>query len=118
MIIGKGKLKIALIIILFLSPITFDTSRAENSKHILVIFSLQEGMPIYKLFIENLQLELREENYHNYKLFTEYLMTNKFQESHFHEYFFDKINKKYSTRHIDEVVFMGPNIIQKIEKYI
>ena len=117
MIIGKGKLKIALIIILFLSPITFDTSRAENSKHILVIFSLQEGMPIYKLFIENLQLELREENYHNYKLFTEYLMTNKFQESHFHEYFFDKINKKYSTRHIDEVVFMGPNIIQKIEKY-
>ena len=117
MSIRYSKLFTPMIVILFLNTISIAYGKAESSKHILVIFSCSEGLPVYKLFLDNLNSELRNENLHNYKIFNEYLMINKFMESDFDEYLFNKLNKKYRDRHIDLIIYVGPYIIRNIEKY-
>jgi len=106
-----------LLICLMLLSSTVYSQKSDDTKNILVMFSLNEGTIAYNLLLENFKNTLREKYSGQYKLFVEYLEVTKFPGLSYQHYLFDQYNQKYSNTRIDLLVCVGPQIIPILEKF-
>ncbi len=106
---------VKIFIYLFVLSFTLHSQNSENTKNILVMFTLNEGTVAYSLLLENFKNTLREKYSGQYKLFVEYLEVTKFPGLSYQHYLFDQYNQKYSNTRIDLLVCVGPQIIPILE---
>jgi len=114
-----SKLKIySLLALLFFLPFqkTFAI-QDDETKNILIIFSLNQGLVAYQIFLENFKNILREKYSKPFKLYVEYLNVEDFPDTTYQKYVFNRINKKYKGISIDMLVLGGPSIDPLIETY-
>jgi len=103
--------------ILWLSVLESSALEKDETKNILLIFSLNEGVVAYQILIENFKKVLGEEASMPFKLYIEYLHIEEFPDITLQEYLFKRINEKYKYNKIDLLVLGGPRLVPLIEKY-
>lgn len=100
-----------------LSEVKPVVAQQNESKNILILFSMNQGLVAYQLILENFKDVLREEYGKPFKLSVEYLDVGKFPDLSYQQFLFDRINAKYKNTHLDLIVFVGPSIIPLINNY-
>jgi signal transduction histidine kinase len=90
----------------------------EDSKNILIIFSLNQGLIAYQILLENFKNTLREEYSKPYKLYVEYLNVGDFPDTSYQQFLFNRINEKYKEIPIDLLILGGPRTASIIKPYI
>jgi signal transduction histidine kinase len=106
---------IYLYLILNYPSATFASDK--ESKNILVLFTMSQGIVAYDLILQNLKTTI-EEGYHKpFKIFVEYFDVGRFPDSSYQKYLFERYNQKYKNTKLDLLVAVGPKIIPIIDKY-
>lgn len=95
---------------------TISTEKDET-KNILFICSMNEGIVAYQMILNNFKNVFIEEYAKPYKLFIEYLDVGKFPDLSYQEYLFDRFNEKYKGADLDLLIVIGPRIIPIIKNY-
>ena len=114
------KLKfIQLLIILLLLPCPGSSAfLKDETKNILIIFSLNQGLVAYQILLENFKNTLREEYSKSYKLYVEYLNIGDFPDTSYQQFLFKRINEKYKEIPIDLLILGGPRTASIVKPYI
>ena len=89
----------------------------DNTKNILIIFSLNQGLIAYQILLENFKNILREEYSKPYKMYVEYLNVGDFPDTSYQQFLFKRINEKYKELSIDLLILGGPRIVPLIKTY-
>lgn len=106
-----------LVLILLIPCQRLQASQKDETKNILIIFSLNQGLVAYQILLENFKNILREEYSEPYKLYVEYLNVEDFPDTNYQRYIFNRINEKYKDIVISLLILGGPRIIPLIETY-
>lgn len=112
-----------LIIILLISTCVGSVStlanfdRANETKNILILFSLVPTTPAYRTILDGIRQKLNEEYGDAYRLHQEYLETDRFTDESYQKERFDIYNEKYRELDIDLLILVGINIIPTIKKF-
>jgi signal transduction histidine kinase len=113
-----SKLKYSLVLLLLLSIATQGSSyQKEETKNILFLFSMGPGLVAYQMFLNNFKDVLREEYSKPYKLFVEYIENERFPDSSYKKYLFERFNEKYNNTNLDLLVIVGPRVVPLVETY-
>jgi hypothetical protein len=114
------KLKfIQLLIILLLLPCPGSSAfQKDETKNILIIFSLNQGLVAYQILLENFKNTLRDEYSKSYKLYVEYLNIGDFPDTSYQQFLFKRINEKYKEIPIDLLILGGPRTASIVKTYI
>ncbi len=113
-----SRLKIYLVVIYLSIPVFASPALEEDeTKNILFICSMNEGIVAYQMILDNFKNLLLEEYAKPYKLFIEYLDVGKFPDLSYQEYLFERFNKKYMGADLDLLIVIGPRIIPIIKNF-
>jgi signal transduction histidine kinase len=113
-----SRLKIYLVVIFLSIPVFASPALEEDeTKNILFICSMNEGIVAYQMILDNFKDLLLEEHTKPYKLFIEYLDVGRFPDLSYQEYLFERFNKKYMGADLDLLIVIGPRVIPIIANY-
>jgi signal transduction histidine kinase len=107
-----------LVILLQLPSSAYSAQQKDETKNILIIFSLNQGLIAYQILLENFKNTLREEYSKSYKLYVEYLNIGDFPDTSYQQFLFKRINEKYKEIPIDLLILGGPRTASIIKPYI
>ncbi len=90
---------------------------ADETKNILILFSLIPTTPAYRTILDGIRQKLTEEYGDDYRLHQEYLETDRSTDESYQKERFNLYNEKYRNLNIDLLIVVGINIIPTIKKY-
>jgi signal transduction histidine kinase len=91
--------------------------RADETKNILILFSLVPTTPAYRTILDGIRQKLTEEYGEAYRLHQEYLETDRFTDELYQKERFNLYNEKYRELNIDLLILVGINIIPTVKKF-
>ena len=111
-------LKSLLWIVLLIFPIYSQdiiTSRAAETKTILILFGLSPSTPAYQPILNGIRLKLNEAFGDDYILHMEFLETERYSVNNYPKPIFDSYNDKYRSINLDLLICVGRNVIKPIK---
>jgi signal transduction histidine kinase len=94
-----------------------DSDGDNETKNILILFSLIPTTPAYRTILDGIRQKLTEEYGADYRLHQEYLETDRSTDESFQSERFKLYNEKYRNLNIDLLIVVGVNIIPTVKKY-
>jgi PAS domain S-box-containing protein len=106
---------ILLLMLLYLSPASASDSL--QAKNVLLLFSLEPGLPAYDLIYANLRATLDKQTNEPINYYIEYLDCSRFPNEEYQRQLFSLYSKKYSAKKLDVCVAVSQGIESMLEKY-
>lgn len=112
------KIKYSLILVLLLSISTNSSSyEKEETKNILFIFSGHPGLIAYQMILNSFKVVLKAEYSKPYKIFVEYAELERFPDSNYNKYIFERLDEKYRDANLDLLILSGSSLIPLMKTY-
>jgi PAS domain S-box-containing protein len=106
----------ALLVILLCTTAAFPSDSLQP-KSVLLLFSLEPGLPAYDLIYANLRATLDNQANESINYYIEYLDCSRFPDEEYQKQLFDLYTKKYSTKKIDVCLAVTQGIESMLAKY-
>lgn len=104
-------------LILFLLIPVASASDYSDSKNVLILFSLESGMPMSDLIYNNIKSTILREFKTPVNFYVEYLDMGRFPYEWYHRHVFDLFRKKYAEKKIDVFITIDHGVHNLIKKY-
>jgi signal transduction histidine kinase len=109
---------LSLVVLFTLANISFEAEQdSKETKNILILFSLIPTTPAYRTILDGIRQKLTDEYGDDYRLYQEYLETDRFSDDSYQKEKFKLYNEKYRELNIDLLILIGINIIPFVKKF-
>ncbi len=113
----KSRITILIILIVVIGNLAGISQQNEETKKILILFSLSPAQPAYHPILDGIRLKITEKYGDSYDLHLEYLDIENHKDTSDTKERFDTFNDKYREIKLDLLICVGRNAVQPIQKY-